>query len=581
MSTVKQTGPGRSIEELISAILSTNAANSGHVLQFKLIELEQKLKSGQFNLAVLGQMKRGKSSFINALLGAEVLPTGVLPATAIVTEIEYGSSITATVTFAGGADQRSIPLDSLADYVTEAGNPGNRKQVERVSIAYPSQFLAKGITLIDTPGIGSTHTHNTRTTEQYLGHVDAGIVVLSVDLPITEVESSFLHRIKDEIPQLFFILNKTDIASTADAEAMEAFLREELHRLGLTTPEIFSLSAKFGLEGKCSDAPDTLQRELHAFESRLYTFIAQEKRRVLVRSVAADVLQVAKTLRFVSAIGLRAVSMDTDQLEQKRSALEQILREVELQKLDLKVLIQRSAAELLNQLEGELESRISDAVSTMRGDIKRFEQKNAHLSGRALGIELENFLMKQLEKVFSQWLAQEDQRIKARLDALASRHSEHANAILQHLCVAAGNLFETPIVHLSVSCPLQIQSLLRYRVERIFYSLDNFLLLLPGFLLRPLIFRRMQRDIPLLLDMNGGRIRFDYLERIRKTVTAFERELLSSIATLTEPLKAAIQLAPDSARQCSETVSTLDSIVRDCLLLLSDSLIARQEICPP
>jgi predicted GTPase len=67
--------------------------------------------------------------------------------------------------------------------------------------------------LIDTLGIGSTHAHNTETTEGYLEYVNAGIVVLPVDPPITEVESQFLRRIKGEIPKLFFIVNKTDIGS--------------------------------------------------------------------------------------------------------------------------------------------------------------------------------------------------------------------------------------------------------------------------------------------------------------------------------------------------------------------------------
>jgi replication fork clamp-binding protein CrfC len=59
-------------------------------LRKKLISLERKLASNQLHLAVLGQMKRGKSSFVNALLGADILPTGVLPVTAVITEIKYG-----------------------------------------------------------------------------------------------------------------------------------------------------------------------------------------------------------------------------------------------------------------------------------------------------------------------------------------------------------------------------------------------------------------------------------------------------------------------------------------------------------
>jgi predicted GTPase len=145
-------------------------------------------------------MKRGKSSFINALLGAEILPTGVLPVTAVITKIRYGTVPNATVICSVGDLREQVDRSSLADYITEAGNPGNTKQVASVEIAYPSPFLESGIVFIDAPGIGSTHAHNTRTTESYLQHVDAGIVVLSVDPPIIEAESQFLRNLKEDVP---------------------------------------------------------------------------------------------------------------------------------------------------------------------------------------------------------------------------------------------------------------------------------------------------------------------------------------------------------------------------------------------
>ena len=216
MTITDQTVERHPIEETLRTLLgiAESGASSNKGLCEKLLYLEGKLTSGQLHLAVLGQMKRGKSSFINALLGAEVLPTGVLPVTAIITEIRYGPDT-------GRSDCRIPPAicenrltrSTLADYITEAGNPGNRKQVASVEITYPSPFLQGGIILIDTPGIGSTHAHNTQTTEHYLEQVDAGIIVLSVDPPITEVESQFLKDVKEDVPKLFFILNKTDISS--------------------------------------------------------------------------------------------------------------------------------------------------------------------------------------------------------------------------------------------------------------------------------------------------------------------------------------------------------------------------------
>lgn len=578
MEHTEQIQPTNSMKGLIEILLSTDEATANPDLHRKLKELAQKLGSGQLHLAVLGQMKRGKSTFINCLLGAEVLPTGVLPATAIITKIQHGPSVGATIIFSNGTNEKIIPLDTLADYITEVGNPGNGKQVECVSIAYPSEFLANGITLIDTPGIGSTHSHNTRTTEQYLGSVDAGIVVLSADLPITEAESLFVRKIKDEIPKLFFILNKTDTASSSEVETMEHYLRDELHRLGVAPPEVFRLSAKTGIIEKCSDNQNSASSGVHAFEKRLHTFFDHEKSGVLAQSVALDVLRIARTLRFSSAVGLRAATMEADQLEQKRADLEKMLQEAKIQKLDLRALIQQSLAELFKQLEEELKLQVAEAISIVRKNLRQF-MENTHLTGRLLGTELEKFLMNQMELVFDRWLTQEDERVKTRMNLLSSRHNDHANVILNQVCTSAGNLFEIPAIHLGISCPLRIESLLRYRVEPVFYSLDNFLLILPGALLRPLISRRMHKKIPSLLDMNGGRIRFDYLERIHKSIAEFEKELLASITTLIDTLTAAIQMTPESAKQCSESITTFDSVMKDCALLLGEDLAASRKPC--
>ena len=77
----------------------------------------------RFNLVVLGEFKRGKSSLINALLERPVLPTGVVPLTSVVTTIAAGDHDRLLVSFADGREE-ARPLAELAEYVTEARNPG-------------------------------------------------------------------------------------------------------------------------------------------------------------------------------------------------------------------------------------------------------------------------------------------------------------------------------------------------------------------------------------------------------------------------------------------------------------------------
>jgi GTPase Era involved in 16S rRNA processing len=558
------------IEGSLRALLKVDEARgSNKGLREKLISLQEKLSKGQLHLAILGQMKRGKSSFINALLGAEVLPTGVLPVTAIITEIRYGPAPQATVIYATGGLKESVALDTLAEYITEAGNPGNSKQVASVDVSYPSPFLEGGIVLIDTPGIGSTHAHNTQTTESYLEQVDAGIVVLSVDPPITEAESQFIRRLRDDIPKLFFILNKTDIASADEIGMIAEFLRNELNGLQIQTPEIFTLSARQALRDKREAITKrSTASGLNAFEDRLRIFLIKEKREVMVRSVALDALQIARTLRFAASIGRRAGELSPSELEKKRVALDQLLKQAQIEVGELRALLRQHAADILSQIEQDLKVQVESNVATVRQGLKLFQAQHRNERGRRFGQLLEDFLMQEVETVFQRWRIQEDDTIQAQLNELSCRFVARANSILKCLEKSAGELFEIPIEHLSVSCPLHVESRLRYRVERVFYSLDSFLLLLPGFLLRPVVLHRMHNNIPFLLDMNSGRIRYDYVERLQASISHFEKDLSGAIAMVTEALNSVLRQPQNDGKRQPAVIAVLDSVAGNCSRLL-------------
>jgi ribosome biogenesis GTPase A len=534
-------------------------------LREKLLSLEKKLASNQLHLAVVGQMKRGKSSFINALLGTEILPTGVLPVTSVITEIRYGVVPEAAILYSTG-QREMVVLSALADYITESANPGNKKRVASVEISHPSPFLEAGIILIDTPGIGSTHAHNTRTTESYLQQVDAAIVVLSVDPPITEIESQFVKSLKEDIPKLFFLLNKTDLASADEVSELACFLRDELTRIQMESPEIFLLSARSALErkrdGGVEDSSGT-----KTLERRLRNFLLEERFQVLVRSVAMDALQVARTLKFALMMGTRAWALSPQELDNKRMALDHLLVRTEVEVRELGVLLRQHAADIVARVEGDLTARVEASVPTVRQHLNSFYSLHAKETGRALGTLLEDFLMHEVEGVFRCWRVQEDEKIEAQLGALSGRFVAQTNAILERLEKAAGLLFEIPVEHVSIQCPLRVESHLSYKVERIFYSLDSFLLVLPRFLMRPLLLRRLDGGIGRLLDMNAGRIRYDYLERLQASLAEFEHELCAAAGMVTESLRSVLYKRHHGVQRETPAVATLDAVIQDCSLL--------------
>ena len=179
----------------------------------------EKLEEENITVAVIGQFKRGKSALVNALLGQDLLPVGIIPVTTSVTEIRRGPE-SASILFRNGL-VKPVPLEGLSSYISEAENPDNHLEVSTVRIQSPSPFLSQGLTLVDTPGVGSFHKHNTEAAYAFVRESDAVIFMLSVDTPINEIEIEFLRNTREFAGKFFFVINKVDLVSQ---EELDLFL---------------------------------------------------------------------------------------------------------------------------------------------------------------------------------------------------------------------------------------------------------------------------------------------------------------------------------------------------------------------
>ena len=132
-----------------------------HNLAPQIAACRQQLNgSEKIGVAVFGRFKAGKSSFLNHLTGRDVLPIGVVPLTAVITRLRYGSAERAEVRFLDGT-AKPIPLDDIGLYVAEHENPDNTKQVALVEVELPALKPLLPLEFVDTPGLGSAFTYNT------------------------------------------------------------------------------------------------------------------------------------------------------------------------------------------------------------------------------------------------------------------------------------------------------------------------------------------------------------------------------------------------------------------------------------
>jgi GTP-binding protein EngB required for normal cell division len=201
----------------------------------------------EISVAVLGRFKAGKSSFLNNFLGRKVLPVGVTPVTAIVTEIRYGERERAEVhRLDGRVDE--VPLEEISGYVSERENRENRKQVAFVSVKLPELVRFRGLKFLDTPGLESALAHNTETSLSWLPKVGLALVAVSVDPPLSQREIDLLRGLYQYTPKVAILLTKADLLNPQELAEVVEYVKSELSKQFANRPEVYPYSTRPGFE---------------------------------------------------------------------------------------------------------------------------------------------------------------------------------------------------------------------------------------------------------------------------------------------------------------------------------------------
>lgn len=222
--------PIADIPSLVSKLRITISQYQITALNRQLEACEQLLgPHASIDVAVLGQFKSGKSSFINSLIGRAILPVGVTPVTTVITRLSHAEQERATVTFFDGS-QSVIPLHRLGDYTAESGNPGNRKDVEVVDIELPEFKDYAGLRLVDTPGLGSVFKLHKEVSENWLPEVGAAILAVSADRPLAAHDIELIEDLRQYTPRIILLLTKADLLSPAQRHEVMQFFQQTLIR---------------------------------------------------------------------------------------------------------------------------------------------------------------------------------------------------------------------------------------------------------------------------------------------------------------------------------------------------------------
>ncbi len=417
-----------------------------------LRELAARLSAGQLRVAVLGQFKRGKSTLLNALLGHDLLPSGIVPLTAIPTFLRWGSENQAHVSFLDGQRSQSIVADDICDiaaalrrYVTEEGNPRNQARVARVEVSLPAPLLASGIELIDTPGIGSTLRHNTDAALQVLPECDAAFFVVSVDPPITEAELDYLDRVRAGISPILFVLNKIDYLLPAERQSALSFFRQTLddHSAGLAKQPIFELSARNALAAKLKqDEAGIDSSGLGAIERHLAETLLATKRDILRAAIlqkAAAILELART---DASLAVRVLEMPIGDLAMRARQFGEAVADIERQRLVAADLLAGERQRMRQAVEQRAEALRSVART---GLLALVDAAFARTRTAAEAEDTAKTLMGEaIPQLFQDALERAAREITIEMDEALAGHIERAEEVIGAVRENAAQLFHIP-----------------------------------------------------------------------------------------------------------------------------------------
>ena len=359
-----------------------------------LSQLESKLASEAFRILVVGEVNRGKSSLVNALLGEAVLPVDTLPCTAVIQEVRWGETRRAILHFrqplpsplpevmppevrvhlslaeSGQVPPMDVPVDRLEVYAVIQGDEGRKETpYSKIEILWPLALCREGIEIVDSPGFNEDRLRS-RITREHIPEADAVLFVLSCSHLGAATEMSLIDRDLRELgfEHLFFVCNRFDEIRRSERQRLTSFGKKKLSLYtDLGESGVWFVSALQALEGKLGgDMARLAESGLPAFERALLAFLHRDRGRIKLLQPTLKLLHAIDELRnkvlpeqcemLVQSLAVLEAKVDAarPQLAEVERANSQIIAELEARRQELRSEVRALAAGFLQELAGSI-----------------------------------------------------------------------------------------------------------------------------------------------------------------------------------------------------------------------------------
>jgi len=503
--------------------------------QFRILSLNRQIEAceGLFtespliDVAILGQFKAGKSSFINSLIGKPILPVGVIPVTTVITRLQYGKNEKAIVTQFDGTS-KDVEIHEIEGFISEAQNPANKLNVDVVDVELPSLEHYRGLRLVDTPGLGSIYKYNTATSKQWLPEVGAAIVAISADRPLSENDINLIQELMTYTPKVVLLLTKADLLTEDQQKEVVQFFKTTLKREFKREFPIFLYSTITQTE-LFKHWLDKFLLNLSQNRDMEFKNIVQHKIRSLARSCIGylEIALKTSTQADYDCEQLKKLILDEKvNYELIQSELFLIARENMLQTRTL--IANRLEASQRVPLIQKILSSLSNEMPTWQGNLWKLTRQYENWLMETMASEMNN--ISNLEhKHFFGTLKKAQLSISRSVELFRNLLDKNIEQVL-------GIKLEEVDWKIEVSEPPHPDVAF---VRTFDFNLDLLWFLFPMFIFRGVFERQFLKKIPQVADIHLSRLAYQWEVRINKTIEdvkeqalAYVRDELSTIDAL-------------------------------------------------
>jgi GTPase SAR1 family protein len=403
------------LNEVLESLDMTDKKSSLH-------QLENLVQSDNFKVLVLGEFKRGKSTFINAMLGEEILPAYAKPCTAIINEVKWGDTRCALlhpVKVENGQQlqPQEISVEQIEEYVVIQNDVSelHQNRYDKVELFWPLALCKNGVEIIDSPGLNE-HDIRQKVTMDYLSNVDAILFVLSCEALASKSELDVIDNILKPAghTDIFFICNRFNMIRAKEREDVKQYGISRLApRTSKKSDRVFFISALDALEGRMENDEARVQKSgMVQVEQELEKFLANERGRIKILRPAREVQIAINAARQTIPSRESMLKTDLKTLEDRFEGAQEPLRRLEIERDqivrrvenfrdDIKITISAEACSFYRSLP----DKVSEWMKTLetRNSVNFISFEGTKAQVEKLTEEILTYLSGKVESEFSVW----------------------------------------------------------------------------------------------------------------------------------------------------------------------------------